>query len=155
MDLSSHFLAISGYSAFSSSHVGMKTTIFDPGISKLIVLVSRMYLSEWNFHEIQYFIVDCPDCEDSQFCHFIKEFVTSSASFGIRFLIFIDLSRSGYHQKDRKPSQNDKTEHGMEKDCANQGRKVQKCQGQSKLRLSAGQSGAGMKNTIECNLDPS
>ncbi|GKA98840.1 hypothetical protein Tco_0826777, partial [Tanacetum coccineum] len=22
---------------------------------------------------------------------------------------------SGYHQKDRKPSQNDKTEHGMEK----------------------------------------
>ncbi|GJT79048.1 hypothetical protein Tco_1045773 [Tanacetum coccineum] len=25
---------------------------------------------------------------------------------------------SGYQQKDRKPSQNDKTEHGMEKDCA-------------------------------------
>ncbi|GKB22341.1 hypothetical protein Tco_0856264 [Tanacetum coccineum] len=33
------------------------------------------------------------------------------------------LSRagSGYHQKDRKPSQNDKTEHGMEKTVQNQG----------------------------------
>ncbi|GJY90274.1 zinc finger, CCHC-type containing protein [Tanacetum coccineum] len=29
--------------------------------------------------------------------------------------------RSGYHQKDRKPSQNDKTEHGMEKTVRNQG----------------------------------
>ncbi|GJS52029.1 putative ribonuclease H-like domain-containing protein [Tanacetum coccineum] len=29
--------------------------------------------------------------------------------------------RSGYHQKDRKPSQNDKTEHGMEKTVQNQG----------------------------------
>ncbi|GJY52796.1 hypothetical protein Tco_0444460 [Tanacetum coccineum] len=34
--------------------------------------------------------------------------------------ILIDL-RSGYHQKDRKPSQNDKTEHGMEKTVQNQG----------------------------------
>ncbi|GJY50058.1 hypothetical protein Tco_0440014 [Tanacetum coccineum] len=30
-------------------------------------------------------------------------------------------TRSGYHQKDRKPSQNDKTEHGMEKTVQNQG----------------------------------
>ncbi|GJW63701.1 putative reverse transcriptase domain-containing protein [Tanacetum coccineum] len=30
-------------------------------------------------------------------------------------------SRSGYQQKDRKPSQNDKTEHGMEKTVQNQG----------------------------------
>ncbi|GJW72077.1 hypothetical protein Tco_0128994 [Tanacetum coccineum] len=30
-------------------------------------------------------------------------------------------SGSGYHQKDRKPSQNDKTEHGMEKTVQNQG----------------------------------
>ncbi|GKC21129.1 hypothetical protein Tco_1023279, partial [Tanacetum coccineum] len=28
---------------------------------------------------------------------------------------------SGYHQKDRKPSQNDKTEHGMEKTVQTQG----------------------------------
>ncbi|GJW10754.1 hypothetical protein Tco_1576581 [Tanacetum coccineum] len=28
---------------------------------------------------------------------------------------------SGYHQKDRKPSQNNKTEHGMEKTVQNQG----------------------------------
>ncbi|GKC98616.1 hypothetical protein Tco_1168891, partial [Tanacetum coccineum] len=32
-----------------------------------------------------------------------------------------DRTRSGYQQKDRKPSQNDKTEHGMEKTVQNQG----------------------------------
>ncbi|GKA54138.1 hypothetical protein Tco_0753087 [Tanacetum coccineum] len=32
-----------------------------------------------------------------------------------------ELKGSGYHQKDRKPSQNDKTEHGMEKTVQNQG----------------------------------
>ncbi|GJS07437.1 hypothetical protein Tco_0364233 [Tanacetum coccineum] len=32
-----------------------------------------------------------------------------------------DPGRSGYQQKDRKPSQNDKTEHGMEKTVQNQG----------------------------------
>ncbi|GJX39969.1 integrase, catalytic region, zinc finger, CCHC-type containing protein, partial [Tanacetum coccineum] len=32
-----------------------------------------------------------------------------------RFNFLIDKLGSGYHQKDRKPSQNDKTEHGMEK----------------------------------------
>ncbi|GKA22630.1 hypothetical protein Tco_0708592 [Tanacetum coccineum] len=31
------------------------------------------------------------------------------------------VPRSGYQQKDRKPSQNDKTEHGMEKTVQNQG----------------------------------
>ncbi|GJR97388.1 putative reverse transcriptase domain-containing protein [Tanacetum coccineum] len=31
------------------------------------------------------------------------------------------MSGSGYQQKDRKPSQNDKTEHGMEKTVQNQG----------------------------------
>ncbi|GKC66637.1 hypothetical protein Tco_1099235 [Tanacetum coccineum] len=36
------------------------------------------------------------------------------------FLIIYSLG-SGYHQKDRKPSQNDKTEHGMEKTVQNQG----------------------------------
>ncbi|GJY55227.1 hypothetical protein Tco_0446891 [Tanacetum coccineum] len=40
----------------------------------------------------------------------------SSAAVAARALI-----RSGYHQKDRKPSQNDKTEHGMEKTVQNQG----------------------------------
>ncbi|GKC75512.1 hypothetical protein Tco_1126286, partial [Tanacetum coccineum] len=32
-----------------------------------------------------------------------------------------NIFRSGYQQKDRKPSQNDKTEHGMEKTVQNQG----------------------------------
>ncbi|GJX90568.1 hypothetical protein Tco_0343894 [Tanacetum coccineum] len=37
---------------------------------------------------------------------------------------FVDCTKyqgSGYQQKDRKPSQNDKTEHGMEKTVQNQG----------------------------------
>ncbi|GJT09600.1 hypothetical protein Tco_0856642 [Tanacetum coccineum] len=52
--------------------------------------------------------------------------------------------RSGYHQKDRKPSQNDKTEHGMEKTVQNQGQSPKMPKSESIL-----------KNTIECNLNPS
>ncbi|GKC11058.1 hypothetical protein Tco_1007840 [Tanacetum coccineum] len=51
---------------------------------------------------------------------------------------------SGYHQKDRKPSQNDKTEHGMEKTVQNQGQSPKMTKSESIL-----------KNTIECNLNPS
>ncbi|GJS67703.1 hypothetical protein Tco_0682268 [Tanacetum coccineum] len=40
-------------------------------------------------------------------------------------------SGSGYHQKDRKPSQNDKTEHGMEKTVQNQGQVQDIVQSQS------------------------
>ncbi|GJT81127.1 RNA-directed DNA polymerase, eukaryota, reverse transcriptase zinc-binding domain protein [Tanacetum coccineum] len=55
-----------------------------------------------------------------------------------------DLIGSGYHQKDRKPSQNDKTEHGMEKTVQNQGQSPKMPKSESIL-----------KNTIECNLYPS
>ncbi|GJX91405.1 putative reverse transcriptase domain-containing protein [Tanacetum coccineum] len=51
---------------------------------------------------------------------------------------------SGYQQKDRKPSQNDKTEHGMEKTVQNQGQSPKMSKSESIL-----------KNTIECNLYPS
>ncbi|GKB90130.1 hypothetical protein Tco_0962402 [Tanacetum coccineum] len=51
---------------------------------------------------------------------------------------------NGYHQKDRKPSQNDKTEHGMEKTVQNQGQSPKMPKSESIL-----------KNTIECNLNPS
>ncbi|GJR20127.1 hypothetical protein Tco_0968654 [Tanacetum coccineum] len=37
--------------------------------------------------------------------------------------VLMTVIRSGYQQKDRKPSQNDKTEHGMEKTVQNQGQK--------------------------------
>ncbi|GKF19188.1 hypothetical protein Tco_0067826, partial [Tanacetum coccineum] len=56
--------------------------------------------------------------------------------------------RSGYHQKDRKPSQNDKTEHGMEKTVQNQGQSP-------KMPKSAVKPEPELKNTIECNLNPS
>ncbi|GJZ58342.1 hypothetical protein Tco_0613836 [Tanacetum coccineum] len=52
--------------------------------------------------------------------------------------------RSGYHQKDRKPSQNDKTEHGMEKTVQNQGQSPKMPKSESIL-----------KNTVGCNLNPS
>ncbi|GJR79343.1 hypothetical protein Tco_0150128 [Tanacetum coccineum] len=48
------------------------------------------------------------------------------------------IQGSRYHQKDRKPRQNDKTEHGMEEDYA-----------------SAVKPEPELKNTIECNLYPS
>ncbi|GKC66416.1 hypothetical protein Tco_1099014 [Tanacetum coccineum] len=51
---------------------------------------------------------------------------------------------SGYHQKDRKPSQNDKTEHGMEKTVQNQGQSLKMPKSESIL-----------KNTVGCNLNPS
>ncbi|GJV94411.1 hypothetical protein Tco_1545988 [Tanacetum coccineum] len=35
--------------------------------------------------------------------------------------VTVNSAGSGYQQKDRKPSQNDKTEHGMEKTVQNQG----------------------------------
>ncbi|GJT68370.1 retrovirus-related pol polyprotein from transposon TNT 1-94 [Tanacetum coccineum] len=42
--------------------------------------------------------------------------------------------RSGYHQKDRKPSQNDKTEHGMEKTVQNQGQSPKMTKSESILK---------------------
>ncbi|GJZ97120.1 hypothetical protein Tco_0669454 [Tanacetum coccineum] len=66
--------------------------------------VGRMYSHRsGTFHEIQYY-VDCPDCE------------------GSRALSFVIHQESGYQQKDRKPSQNDKLEHGMEKTVPKSGK---------------------------------
>ncbi|GJZ96075.1 retrovirus-related pol polyprotein from transposon TNT 1-94, partial [Tanacetum coccineum] len=58
--------------------------------------------------------------------------------------IFRYIKGSGYQQKDRKPSQNDKTEHGMEKTVQNQGQSPKMSKSESIL-----------KNTIGCNLNPS
>ncbi|GKB60753.1 hypothetical protein Tco_0916939 [Tanacetum coccineum] len=55
---------------------------------------------------------------------------------------------SGYQQKDRKPSQNDKTEHRMEKTVQNQGQSP-------KMPKSAVKPEPELKNTIGCNLNPS
>ncbi|GJX08067.1 hypothetical protein Tco_0195999 [Tanacetum coccineum] len=66
------------------------------------------------------------------------------SSEGTSQLMEAQRGRSGYHQKDRKPSQNDKTEHGMEKTVQNQGQSPKMPKSESIL-----------KNTIECNLNPS
>ncbi|GKA67111.1 hypothetical protein Tco_0766919 [Tanacetum coccineum] len=44
------------------------------------------------------------------------------------------IKGSGYHQKDRKPSQNDKTEHGMEKTVQNQGQSPKMSKSESILK---------------------
>ncbi|GJZ81595.1 reverse transcriptase domain-containing protein [Tanacetum coccineum] len=49
----------------------------------------------------------------------------------------IFIKRSGYHQKDRKPSQNDKTEHGMEKTVQNQGQSPKMPKSESILKNTA------------------
>ncbi|GJX95772.1 hypothetical protein Tco_0351570 [Tanacetum coccineum] len=70
-----------------------------------------------------------------------------------------DLSKSskgsGYHQKDRKPSQNDKTEHGMEKTVQNQGQSPKNDKVRVNTEESAVKPEPELKNTIECNLYPS
>ncbi|GJT03396.1 hypothetical protein Tco_0824565 [Tanacetum coccineum] len=63
--------------------------------------------------------------------------------------------RSGYHQKDRKPSQNDKTEHGMEKTVQNQGQSPKNDKVRVNTEESAVKPEPELKNTIECNLYPS
>ncbi|GJV77990.1 hypothetical protein Tco_1509574 [Tanacetum coccineum] len=70
--------------------------------------------------------------------------------------ILEDIKRgSGYHQKDRKPSQNDKTEHGMEKTVQNQGQKSKNAKVRVNTEESAVKPEPELKNTIECNLNPS
>ncbi|GKC35705.1 hypothetical protein Tco_1048089, partial [Tanacetum coccineum] len=62
---------------------------------------------------------------------------------------------SGYQQKDRKPSQNDKTEHGMEKTVQNQGQKSKNAKVRVNTEESAVKPEPELKNTIGCNLNPS
>ncbi|GKC50631.1 hypothetical protein Tco_1073376, partial [Tanacetum coccineum] len=60
------------------------------------------------------------------------------------WMAMIDGLGSGYQQKDRKPSQNDKTEHGMEKTVQSQGQSPKMPKPEPEL-----------KNTVGCNLNPS
>ncbi|GJY46565.1 hypothetical protein Tco_0435628 [Tanacetum coccineum] len=59
----------------------------------------------------------------------------------------VDWSRSGYQQKDRKPSQNDKTEHGMEKTVQNQGQSPKMSKSESILKNNS-QTGAGTEEIL-------
>ncbi|GJY03140.1 hypothetical protein Tco_0361292 [Tanacetum coccineum] len=56
--------------------------------------------------------------------------------------------RSGYQQKDRKPSQNDKTEHGMEKTVQNQGQSQKNAKVRVNTEESAVKPEPELKNTI-------
>ncbi|GJW52197.1 hypothetical protein Tco_0093548, partial [Tanacetum coccineum] len=56
---------------------------------------------------------------------------------------------SGYQQKDRKPRQNDKTEHGMEKTVQNQGQspKMSKSESILEKEISSQTGSRELKNT--------
>ncbi|GJU06191.1 gag-pol polyprotein [Tanacetum coccineum] len=56
--------------------------------------------------------------------------------------------RSGYQQKDRKPSQNDKTEHGMEKTVQNQGQSPKMSKSESILMNQQSNRSRKQKNTL-------
>ncbi|GJT71769.1 copia protein [Tanacetum coccineum] len=80
-----------------------------------------MELSPFLFIPVIPLISSCGD-EDTILIPALQSILSSSdVSIGIARIC--EDSRSGYHQKDRKPSQNDKTEHGMEKTVQNQGQK--------------------------------
>ncbi|GJS26447.1 hypothetical protein Tco_0487067 [Tanacetum coccineum] len=86
----------------------------------------------------------------SQPCDDLGSFVTKSMVILSHFYY-----GSGYHQKDRKPSQNDKTEHGMEKTVQNQGQKSKNTKVRVNTEESAVKPEPELKNTIGCNLNPS
>ncbi|GKA95715.1 reverse transcriptase domain-containing protein [Tanacetum coccineum] len=63
---------------------------------------------------------------------------------------------SGYQQKDRKPSQNDKTEHGMEKTVQNQGQSPKMPRSPSQSSRSNSHTGAGTEELLlEAIFNPS
>ncbi|GJZ52626.1 hypothetical protein Tco_0607141 [Tanacetum coccineum] len=73
----------------------------------------------------------------------------------VRIARIVKTLRSGYQQKDRKPSQNDKTEHGMEKTVQNQGQSPKMSKSESITERNHHKPEPELKNTIECNLYPS
>ncbi|GJW59479.1 hypothetical protein Tco_0108814 [Tanacetum coccineum] len=77
---------------------------------------------------------DCPDCKTPQFCCHSSRVFTSSAFIWESDIPNLMTRRSGYQQKDRKPSQNDKTEHGMEKTVQNQGQSPKMLKSESILK---------------------
>ncbi|GJZ15116.1 hypothetical protein Tco_0550793 [Tanacetum coccineum] len=67
--------------------------------------------------------------------------------------VVADALRSGYQQKDRKPSQNDKTEHGMEKTVQNQGQSPKMPKSES-IQIINSQPSRELKNTMDSYLKP-
>ncbi|GJX07433.1 hypothetical protein Tco_0195365 [Tanacetum coccineum] len=91
------------------------------------------------------------NCEDSQFWSFIKEFNILSFIWKSDILILKSLTTWISNKKDRKPSQNDKTEHGKEKGNCAKSRPKSKKLSISQLLKNSSQTRAELKNTIECN----
>ncbi|GJV27989.1 retrovirus-related pol polyprotein from transposon TNT 1-94 [Tanacetum coccineum] len=80
------------------------------------ILWMRSQLTDYKFDFNEIPLYYNSKCAIAFSCNTVQHSRRSISLFDI-----ILLKRSGYHQKDRKPSQNDKTEHGMEKTVQNQG----------------------------------
>ncbi|GJS97823.1 putative reverse transcriptase domain-containing protein [Tanacetum coccineum] len=85
----------------------------------------------------------------------IDEDVINHISMVLKMIDSIYIPGSGYQQKDRKPSQNDKTEHGMEKDCAKSRPKSKNAKVRVNTEESAVKPEPELKNTVGYNLNPS
>ncbi|GJS42951.1 retrovirus-related pol polyprotein from transposon TNT 1-94 [Tanacetum coccineum] len=108
---------------------------------------SLMYISA-SRPDIVFVVCMCPRSKHIDIRHhFIKEQVENKVverklhgivSSHIPQDIFLkfDSAGSGYQQKDRKPSQNDKTEHGMEKTVQNQGQSPKKMQSAESIKTN-------------------
>ncbi|GKB61778.1 replication protein A 70 kDa DNA-binding subunit B [Tanacetum coccineum] len=84
-------------------------------------MLFRITYSEWNIkHNNHVYQVKMLTEDPGMIETFKKDFYVEENKSDFQTPVIND-GRSGYHQKDRKPSQNDKTEHGMEKTVQNQG----------------------------------
>ncbi|GJW26903.1 hypothetical protein Tco_0040714 [Tanacetum coccineum] len=105
-------LSLPDYEAFSNDHIeetssGSTTTYSNSSFSKYDSFIFDLSINSYH------------PSNRSDFYH--EEFADETRS-------NISQTRSGYQQKDRKPSQNDKTEHGMEKTVQNQGQSLNQFQ---------------------------
>ncbi|GKB36774.1 hypothetical protein Tco_0881716 [Tanacetum coccineum] len=107
-----------------------KATITEEQPSKKLKLRTETIDELRNYLRIVDFEKSAQDRESLEAISMITEFKVIDSPDGEYLIIyranshfraFDTLIRNGYHQKDRKPSQNDKTEHGMEKTVQNQG----------------------------------
>ncbi|GJT23314.1 hypothetical protein Tco_0893251 [Tanacetum coccineum] len=72
-----------------------------------------------------------------------------------RIARIVKTLRSGYQQKDRKPSQNDKSEHGMEKTVQNQGQSPKNAKVRVNTEESAVKPEPELKNYLDAIINHS
>ncbi|GJU57869.1 hypothetical protein Tco_1235635 [Tanacetum coccineum] len=122
----------------SDSNVDSASTDEIPSIARIDERLSVLSFIE--FHILSFIgIRSFPNLIDSLFLLALPH-----KQLRIHVILSKHRGRSGYQQKDRKPSQNDKTEHGMEKTVKNQGQRPKKPKSESILKNQHGPAVAPM-----------